>query len=119
MPAANKTQEQTQYTQPSPVAGTPLPDDPTGLLFQAPDYSHVPVRRKKPERQEPQEDRSRDDRQRDNTKRQQRNTRKQRDDRSNADQQERDSDDDSRDDNKRSTRGKRDAERHRPMDEDQ
>ena len=118
MPAADKTQEQTQYTQPSPVAGTPLPDDPTGLLFQAPDYSHVPVRRKKPERQEPHDDHSRDDRQRDN-KRQQRNNRKQRDDRNTADQQDRDGDDDSRDDNKRSPRGKRDAERHRPMDDEQ
>ena len=119
MPAANKTQEQTQYTQASPVAGTPLPNDPTGLLFQAPDYSHVPVRRKKPVREEDHDDRSRDDRQRENTKRQQRNNRKQRDDRHDADQQDREADEDTREDNKRSTRGKRDAERHRPMDEDQ
>ncbi|GAA4108759.1 Rne/Rng family ribonuclease [Enteractinococcus coprophilus] len=122
MPAADKTQELNEYTQPSPVAGTPLPDDPTGLLFQAPDYSKVPVRRKKPESQEPQEERSRDDRQhntkRDNKRgdnRQQRN-RKQRDNTGDADH---DSEDDTRDDDKRTSRGKRDSERSRAADDDQ
>ena len=122
MPAADKTQELNEYTQPSPVAGTPLPDDPTGLLFQAPDYSKVPVRRKKPERQEPQEDRSRDDRQRDSKRdnkrgdnRQQRN-RKPRDTSDDADHN---NDADTRDDDNRSSRGKRDSERNRAMDDDQ
>lgn len=119
MPAADKTQQQSEYTQPSApaaFAGTPLPDDPTGLLFQAPDYSNVPVRRKKAEPKPAQEDHSRDKNQRD-SKRQQRN-RKQRDD---VDQQERDGDDDvsAGQDDKRSSRGKRDTERHQPMDDDQ
>ncbi len=127
MPAADKTQEHFAYTQPAPVAGTPLPDDPTGLLFQAPDYSQVPVRRKKPERQDTEQEPSRDDRPRDKKReskrddhRQQQRNRKQQDTSDEpTDEQDREDEEESRDDAKRSTRGKRDTEQHRPMDEDQ
>ena len=46
MPAADNTQSNIDTAQFSPTTGTPMPDDPTGLLFQAPDFSQVPVRRR-------------------------------------------------------------------------
>jgi len=49
MPAADNTQPQIHTAPHSVTAGTPMPDDPTDLLFQAPDYSQVPVRRRQPE----------------------------------------------------------------------
>lgn len=60
MPAADNTQTQMNTAQPSATAGTPMPDDPTDLLFQAPDYSQVPVRRRQPapEDESEQDDRS-------------------------------------------------------------
>src|SRR5699024_1689747 len=46
MPAAENTQIQSDPAQESWNTGTPMPDDPTALVFQAPDFSQVPVRRK-------------------------------------------------------------------------
>lgn len=46
MPAADNTQAQTDPAQQVANTGTTMPDDPTALLFQAPDFSQVPVRRR-------------------------------------------------------------------------
>ena len=51
MPAADNTQAQTNPAQQAST-GTTMPDDPTALLFQAPDYSKVPVRRRQPAKQD-------------------------------------------------------------------
>lgn len=56
MPAADNTQAQTDPVQQAATTGTTMPDDPTALLFQAPDYSQLPVRRRQPERQDDEED---------------------------------------------------------------
>lgn len=48
MPAADNTQAQTDPAQQVANTGTTMPDDPTALLFQAPDFSQVPVRRREP-----------------------------------------------------------------------
>lgn len=56
MPAADNTQVQTDPAQEVANTGTTMPDDPTALVFQAPDYSQVPVRRRQPERQDDDDD---------------------------------------------------------------
>lgn len=56
MPAADNTQVQTDPAQEVANTGTMMPDDPTALVFQAPDYSQVPVRRRQPERQDDDDD---------------------------------------------------------------
>nr|WP_022870934.1 Rne/Rng family ribonuclease [Yaniella halotolerans] len=56
MPAADNTQVQSDSVQESWNTGTPMPDDPTALVFQAPDYSQMPVRRRKPERHDHEDD---------------------------------------------------------------
>src|SRR5690625_6784304 len=66
MPAADNTQAQTNPAQQAST-GTTMPDDPTALLFQAPDYSKVPVRRHQPAKQD---DRDNDDRDRGRNKNQ-------------------------------------------------
>src|SRR5699024_5353877 len=84
MPAAKKTQEQQHQSNVPATAGTTMPDDPTGLLFQAPDFSQVPVRRVSPPPEDEPENRGRQqgNRQRQNQPRdkqrnhQQRNTSK-------------------------------------------
>src|SRR5690625_7459961 len=63
MPAADNTQPQFDTTQFSPTTGTPMPDDPTGLLFQAPDYSNVPVRRRQQKTDDEQADQGRENNQ--------------------------------------------------------
>lgn len=55
MPAAENKQAQTDPAQQAATTGTTMPDDPTALLFQAPDYSQLPVRRRQPERQDDEE----------------------------------------------------------------
>src|SRR5690625_1496098 len=57
MPAAKNTQEQHKQSNVPATAGTTMPDDPTGLLFQAPDFSQVPVRRVAPQQRDESEDR--------------------------------------------------------------
>lgn len=64
MPAADNMQAQTDPAQQGASTGTPMPDDPTALLFQAPDYSQVPVRRRQPEQQDDND--NRDDKKRNN-----------------------------------------------------
>ncbi|MDN6173058.1 MAG: Rne/Rng family ribonuclease, partial [Yaniella sp.] len=56
MPAADNTQVQTDPAQEVANTGTTMPDDPTALVFQAPDYSQVPVRRRQPERHDDDDD---------------------------------------------------------------
>src|SRR5699024_357137 len=58
MPAADNTQAQTNPAQQAST-GTTMPDDPTALLFQAPDYSKVPVRRRQPAKQDDQDNEDR------------------------------------------------------------
>lgn len=62
MPAADNTQAQTDPAQQAAMTGTTMPDDPTALLFQAPDYSQVPVRTPEPDRQDHQDDRGNEQR---------------------------------------------------------
>src|SRR5690625_1099407 len=110
MPAADKTQSQIQNTYHAPTAGTPMPEDPTDLLFQAPDYSQVPVRRRKPEQDEASDDNNHGNgRQRQNQQRnkQQNKKQSQRRNRNNGNDQDH-SDEDADDNNQqRSSRGKR------------
>ncbi|GAA4473272.1 hypothetical protein GCM10023190_05070 [Enteractinococcus fodinae] len=71
MPAADNTQPQMNTAQHSVTAGTPMPDDPTALLFQAPDYSQVPVRRRQPEPDDEPEENNRGQKNRPRKKQQQ------------------------------------------------
>lgn len=73
MPAADNTQAQTDPAQQVANTGTTMPDDPTALLFQAPDFSQVPVRRREPredDHQNEQENRNHGGRNRNKNKRQ-------------------------------------------------
>lgn len=145
MPAADNTQTQMNTAQPSATAGTPMPDDPTDLLFQAPDYSQVPVRRRQPapEDESEQDDRSQkqqnDRGQRNRPRKQQqhqqsdrrdRNTddqddRNDRHDKNGKDRHERDDRDEHADEgadrkNQRRSRGRRDDDRkQQPSDDEQ
>ncbi|HEY4556943.1 MAG TPA: ribonuclease E/G, partial [Enteractinococcus sp.] len=117
MPAAENTQTQLDNTQPSPTAGTPMPDDPTALTFQAPDYSQVPVRRRQSDGQEQSADRGREQK---NQRRKHQQNKQQQTDRRDRDNDDTSDNDSKRQESKRSNRGKRDEERdHRPMDDEQ
>ncbi|GAA2043078.1 hypothetical protein GCM10009720_24800 [Yaniella flava] len=102
MTAADNTQAQTDNAQHS--AGTTMPDDPTGLLFQAPDFSQVPVRRREAPKEEPREDRGR---KKNNQNKKQRNKNQQRDD---TDRDDANANKDQRQQPKRSPRGAREDE---------
>lgn len=124
MPAAKNTQEQHKQSNVPATAGTTMPDDPTGLLFQAPDFSQVPVRRVAPQRRDESEDRGAEqsNRQRNNQQRdrqrsnQQRNTAKR--DRGPRDDTEQDEHDEAApEERKTTTRGKRDANRNQTDEE--
>lgn len=117
MPAAENTQTQLDNTQPSPTAGTPMPDDPTALTFQAPDYSQVPVRRRQSDGQEQSADRGREQK---NQRRKHQQNKQQQTDRRDRDNDDTSDNDSKHQESKRSNRGKRDEERdHRPMDDEQ
>ena len=141
MPAAENTQSQMNTAQHSVTAGTPMPDDPTALLFQAPDYSQIPVRRRQPEPDDESDDhdRGQNDRgqkrstaqkqQQQQSDRRDRNSddqddRKARQDKSGKDRHEQDDRDENTDDdaerkNQRRSRGRRDDDREQQSSDDE
>src|SRR5699024_4323101 len=109
MPAADNTQAQTNPAQQAST-GTTMPDDPTALLFQAPDYSKVPVRRHQPAKQD---DRDNDDRDRGRNKNQRNSKRNgQRHDSNGKSSRNAKSGDEQQDAEKDSSRGKREEDQH-------
>lgn len=125
MPAAEHTQQHVNHAQHSATAGTPMPDDPTDLLFQAPDFSQVPVRRRPPAQDDESDDtdRGRSNRQqknqRQNRQNQQQTKKSGRRDRDSDERDEPSDDDSSRKEQKRSPRGKRDDDRKHPETDDE
>lgn len=109
MPAADNTQAQTNPAQQAST-GTTMPDDPTALLFQAPDYSKVPVRRHQPAKQD---DHDNDDRDRGRNKNQRNSKRNgQRHDSNGKSSRNAKSGDEQQDAEKDSSRGKREEDQH-------
>ena len=119
MPAAENTQIQSDPAQESWNTGTPMPDDPTALVFQAPDFSQVPVRRK-PARDDDEDDdhgkhdggrgqRNQRNSKRNNQRQSSRRNNTKRDDTADQDDRQADEQHDAKDDNakQRSHRGQR------------
>ena len=109
MPAADNTQAQTNPAQQAST-GTTMPDDPTALLFQAPDYSKVPVRRRQPAKQDDQDNEDRGRGRNKNQRNPKRNG--QRHDSNDKSSREPKSGDEQQDVEKHSSRGTREEDQH-------
>ena len=95
-----------------------MPDDPTGLLFQAPDYSNVPVRRRQQKTDDEQDDQNRGNNQGRGNNRQRRKQQSQQSDRKDRNQSDHDDDDSDDNEQQRSDRGKRGQSRKQQSSED-